>query len=126
MDPALSEALEPVLHDLRSHSLTEPDIEDRDWTGVPEHPSAMLWSPDGSGTGVYVNREEPVFAQIASVAGEVQEWVIEELRGERSATNWPPCPHHPGSHPLNAVVRNQAAVWICPVQQSAVAVIGTL
>jgi hypothetical protein len=101
-------------------------IEDRDWTGVPEKPGVIVWSPDGSGTGVSVWRSESEAERVASMADQVQEWAIEELWGDHASTNWPPCPHHPDSHPLEATVRDQSAVWVCPGDGQMVALIGAL
>lgn len=52
VDAVLRQALEPILCDLKRGGLDEPRIEDRDWTGDSETASAMLWSIDGSGSGV--------------------------------------------------------------------------
>jgi hypothetical protein len=59
------------------------------------------------------------------VAEMVQDWAFDELWGT-TRTNWPPCPHHPTTHPLAAEVRVGAARWCCPKDGTAVAVIGTL
>ncbi len=88
VDEVLRQALEPILRDLKRAGLDEPRIEDRDWTGDPEHPSVMLWSPDGSGSGISVPRAATAFERVAAVADQVQEWAIEELSGH-TETNWP-------------------------------------
>lgn len=85
----------------------------------------MLWSPDGTGTGVRVSRSALDFERIAMVADQVQEWAIEELWGSAS-TNWPPCPQHPTSHPMMVSTRDAAAVWVCPVDQTAISAVGAL
>ena len=125
MDPVLSAALQPILRDLRRDGLAEPRIEDRDWTGDPDRPSAMLWSPDGSGTGVSVDRHHPAFNRVADVADQVQQWAIEELWGHAS-TNWPRCPQHPGTHPMLATTAGETAVWACPFDQTVLSTIGDL
>jgi hypothetical protein len=124
MDEVLRQAMEPVLRDLAGTGVA-PRIEDDDWTGDPNHPSVMLWSPDGSGTGVSVARFDPLVERVASVTDQVQEWAIEELWGKAS-TNWPPCPQHPNGHPMKATTRDGAAVWVCPADEALMARIGQL
>jgi hypothetical protein len=125
MDDVLSQAMAPVLHDLQSAGIDPPRVEDNDWTDDPESPSVMLWSPDGSGTGLRVDRSAPEFDRVAMVADQIQEWVIEELWGQ-APTNWPRCPNHPSGHPMQASTREGVAVWICPADQMPFATIGAL
>ncbi|MGI8721581.1 MAG: hypothetical protein ACR2JG_05080 [Geodermatophilaceae bacterium] len=125
MDELLQQAMEPVLRDLQGAGITAPRIEDDDWTGDPDSPSVMLWSPDGSGTGVYVSRSAPLFERVAAMADQVQEWAIEELWGQ-APTNWPRCLKHPNGHPMKAATRAGAAVWVCPADETFVSTIGTL
>jgi hypothetical protein len=127
VDDLLRQALDPVLHDLRAlaGSVAPPRIEDADWTGDPRSPSAMLWSADGNGQGISVDRLASIAERIASAADQVQEWVIEELWGT-SPTNWPVCPLHPDSHPLQATARGDRAWWACPRDNAAVVLIGSL
>lgn len=125
MDEVLRQAMEPVLRDLQGAGIAEVRIQDADWTGDPESPSVMLWSPDGSGTGVYVSKAAPLSDRVAAMADQVQEWAIEELWGQ-APTNWPPCPQHPSGHPMKATTRDGAAVWVCPADEGVVSKIGTL
>ena len=85
----------------------------------------MLWSPDGSGTGLRVSRAAPEFERIAMVADQVQDWAIEVLWG-KAPTNWPPCPRHPRSHPMTVSTRDAAAVWICPADEVVIVPVGEL
>lgn len=124
VDEVLQESMEPVLRDLRGAGISAPRVEDDDWTGDPDFPSVMLWSPDGYGFGVSVSRSALASARVAAVADQVQEWAIEELWGHGS--NWPPCPQHPNSHPMQATTRDDAAVWVCPTDQTIVSPIGAL
>ena len=126
MDDVLREALEPILRDLRAAGLEEPRIEDREWTDDPDRPSAMLWSPDGSGSGVSVLRPAAPSERIAAVADQVQEWAIEGQLWGAGLTNWPRCPRHPDSHPMQATTVNGSAVWVCPASHDVVAPIGAL
>jgi hypothetical protein len=121
----LARALAPVLQDLTSTGAPVPLVVDDGWAKSPATASAMLWSPDGSGTGIYVHLGVPRAEQVADVTDKVQEWVVEELTGT-SRTNWPPCPHHPTTHPLEVEERDGAAWWSCPEDGTAVAVVGTL
>ena len=121
----LTEALAPVLRDLRDTGAPVPMVEDRAWTGDPAAPSAMLGSPDGSGRGVFVHRGIPAVEAVATVADQVQEWAVEEL-ASAGRSNWPPCPRRPATHPLGAVARAAAAVWICPVDGAVIAPVGEL
>jgi len=34
----------------------------------------MLWSPDGSGTGIRVDRSAPEFERVAMIADQIQDW----------------------------------------------------
>lgn len=125
VDEVLRQAMEPVLRDLRGAGVAPARIEDDDWTGDPDSASAMVWSSDGSGTGVYVSRLAPAAERVAALADQVQQWAIEELQGG-SATNWPPCPPHPDTHPMRAATRAGAALWECPADGTPIAPIGSL
>lgn len=124
VDAVLRQALEPILRDLKRGGLDEPRIEDRDWTGDSETTSAMLWSIDGSGSGVSVLLSETPSERIADMADQVQQWAIEDQLWRAGATNWPRCPAHPNAHPLQAAAVNDAAVWVCPQNRDVVAQIG--
>lgn len=126
MDELLRQALVPVLHDLETDVVAAPLTEAFDWDGDPDWPSVMmLRSPTGNQMGVQVSGLAPMSERIASVAEQVQVFVFEELWG-RSQSDWPPCPRHPGAHPLRAMVQDDVAVWVCPVDNLLASVIGTL
>jgi hypothetical protein len=122
----LARALAPVLQDLTTAGAPVPRVVDDDWAADAATASAMLWSAAGHGSGVSVSLGAPRADQVAQVAGMVQDWVVEELWGAEQGTNWPPCPHHPGAHPLQAAVRDGAARWACPLEGTEVAVVGAL
>lgn len=126
MDDALSAALAPVLRDLGRAGIAAPGIDADDWSGDPDRPSAMLRSPDGSGTGVCVSRSALAVERVVAMAEQVQEWAIEELWGQGASTSWPGCPHHPSSHPLQAAERDGEAVWVCPADLTSVSPVGAL
>jgi hypothetical protein len=121
----LARALAPVMQDLTTTGAPVPRVVDDGWAEGPTTASAMLWSSDGSGAGVSVTLGISRAEQVADVADKVQEWAVEAL-WPSAPTNWPPCPHHPATHPLTAEVRDDAARWCCPKDGTAVAVIGTL
>jgi hypothetical protein len=125
VEDVLGEAMAPVLRDLRSAEVAPPRIEDRDWADDPDSASAMLWSQDRSGVGVYVSRSASAPDRVAMVTDQVQDWAIEQLWG-RAATNWPPCPRHPGTHPMRVSVRDEVAVWTCPAGGAAITPVGTV
>ncbi|MGY1602889.1 hypothetical protein [Geodermatophilus sp. SYSU D00815] len=126
MHVELARALVPVVHDLTATGAPVPRVVDDGWSDDPGTASAMLWSRDGThGSGVGVRLGAPRHEQLVHVADQVQEWAFDELRGT-AATNWPRCPHHPATHPLQAAVRDGAARWVCPRDGTAVAVVGGL
>jgi hypothetical protein len=122
----LARALAPVLADVTTTGAPVPRVVDDGWAADAETASAMLWSAAGHGAGVSVPLGVGRPDQVARVADMVQAWVVEELWGSEQGTNWPPCPHHPGTHPLAAEVRDGAARWCCPQDGTAVAVVGAL
>ena len=126
MDSKLSEALAPVLDDLRNSRGPVPEVRDAQWSDFPGQVTAMLHAADGSAQGVSVMAPEPFPQRVVSVAEQVQEWAVEELwRAGRRAV-WPECPQHPNSHPLAPTVREDHAVWTCPKSGHAADRIGSL
>jgi hypothetical protein len=113
------------LRDIRASGAPMQEIRDEDWADSPEVASAMLWSSDGSSTGLRLELEAPEPDRVKQVADQVQEWVIEELWGQ-APTNWPPCPNHPDSHPLAASTRERRAVWVCPSDGTPFSPVGSL
>ena len=125
MDQQLSTALAAVLADVRSCGVPVPRVEDEPWGNTPGMATAMMHSSDGSATGVSVDADDSPAAQLARVADQVQDWVIEQLWSS-GPTNWPRCPLHPSSHPMTAAVSDGAAVWTCPVTATVVCAVGSL
>jgi hypothetical protein len=124
MDPVLRESVEPILRDLARAGINAPRFGDDDWVGDREYVSSMMWSEDGSGSGLSVRRTARLDDRIAQAADQVQEWAIENQLWGLARTNWPPCPNHPESHPLQASAAGSNAVWVCPADHSVVAPIG--
>lgn len=125
MEDVLARALEPVLRDLRKTGIPEPRVIDNDWTDIPDLATAALLSRLGR-TGISVHRLAPEDEQVAAIAEQVQEVVIEDLWIEGQPTNWPQCPNHRATHPLTAATRDGVAVWICPTGGTTLARIGNL
>lgn len=120
----LRESIDPVLRDLAHAALAAPRFDDDDWVGDRDYVSCMMWSADGSGSGLSVRRAATSAERVADAADQVQEWVIEDQLWESGHTNWPPCPSHPASHPLQATVVELRAVWTCPADHSVVRPVG--
>jgi hypothetical protein len=126
MDTVLAQPLAQLLRDLSATGGPVPEIRDDHWVGDQDQPSATLCGPDGSGQGVFVHRGEPAANNLASLAGQVQQWAVEALWQAGRPAAWPECPEHPGTHPLSAVVQDGDAIWICPVNMRAVGAVGAL
>ncbi|PZA21627.1 hypothetical protein DMO24_09310 [Modestobacter versicolor] len=116
----------PVLRDLRRTGAPLPArLEDSDWDQSTDSATAMLWSAGGSGVGIRVFRDASLVDQVVDVTDQVQEWAVEEL-AVSGRTDWPPCPKHPGTHPLRAERHDGAAWWACPRDGTPVAEVGTV
>ncbi|WP_433128066.1 hypothetical protein ACQPWW_00590 [Micromonospora sp. CA-240977] len=126
MERELAAALEPILSDLGEPAGVQPDLRDESWRDDPQTASAFLYGADGSGQGISINLGQPAATQIVALADQVQEWAVEALWSLGRATNWPPCPHHPSSHPLAAMVVTGRAVWACPTLSTEINEIGRL
>ena len=85
-----------------------------------------LWSEDGSGTGLILESGDGRAFDTAEIADEIQEAVIEaRWKTGRNPVAWPECPFHM-THPLDAVMENGEALWICPKQATVRFAIGSL
>ncbi|MCG5467754.1 hypothetical protein LADH09A_001565 [Micromonospora sp. LAH09] len=126
MEHELAAALEPIMSDLEGPGGVQPDLRDEPWRDDSGTASAFLYAPDGSGQGISIELGQPTVTQVVALADQVQEWAVESLWSMGRATNWPPCPHHPSSHPLAAVARAGRAVWTCPTLSTEISEIGTL
>lgn len=124
MHDLLTTAMAPVLADLQATGVPLPQVADTEWTDDDAATSAMLWSPQG-GSGIWIRLTDGEADRIAHAAEQVQEWAIEELWAS-SATNWPPCPKHPDTHPLAPAVHDGVATWACPKTGDPFVAIGTL
>lgn len=121
----LSHAMEPVLRDVRASGVPSPEVREEDWADDPLRETAYLCSADGSMSGIAVELGLGEVDQIVGVTDQVQDWVIEELQGS-GATNWPPCPNHPDSHPLHSDNLDGVAMWTCPTDGTPCWPVGSL
>ncbi|WP_327033356.1 hypothetical protein [Micromonospora ureilytica] len=126
MERELAAALEPIFSDLGKPGGVQPDLRDEPWRDDPQTASAFLYASDGSGHGISIYLGLSAVTQIVTLADQVQDWAVEALWSLGRATNWPPCPQHPNSHPLAAVVHADRAVWACPTAGTDISEIGTL
>lgn len=122
----MQRGLAQVFRDIETTGAPLPRVEDSDWQTSPGKESAFLRSEDGSGMGIWVDPDLPVNDQLAMLADQVQEWLIEELWQRGQPTNWPRCPEHPDNHPLTAAVRRGRATWACPSSEGSASEIGSL
>ena len=126
IDPAVRLALEPVLADVARTTDISLTLKRDEWSELVNQATAMVWLPDGTGTGISVLTGDDDTTQIVSMADQVQEIVMEGLWSNGESVSWPRCPHHPTGHPLRpATVANQAT-WVCPVDGDAIAQVGGL
>ena len=90
-------------------------------TAITQKPQfVFLYGVDGSATGI-----DPDLP-LAELADRVQDWAVEDLWTRGLPTNWPPCPAHPGTHPLDAAEDRERAVWRCPATGAVIAEVGSL
>lgn len=111
---AIDGALDLIARDLVVGGVPLPRVEPTAWQDWDPSESVMLFAPDGSGMGVWLDLGLPAAMGLAHLADQVQEWAVEELARLGRPTNWPVCPAHPVNHPLRASVDDHRAVWACP------------
>jgi hypothetical protein len=126
MNPELDAALTPLLADLQVPSGVVPIVDDTEWQDEPGAASCWFHSPDGTGTGVWVQTGQPFLAQVLALADQVQERAVEALWTLNRSASWPACPYHPDRHPLAARTYGAEAVWSCLVLEERVSAIGSL
>ncbi|MGK5678508.1 hypothetical protein [Actinoplanes sp. URMC 104] len=126
MHPELTAALAPVLRELEGPGGVRLKVVDEGWENpMPGDATAVVWDPAGMGMGIRVELGRPAGEQIAHVADQVQEWAVEALWRLERPTNWPPCPHHPSTHPLAARELDGWAYWVCPAGEDPIREIGS-
>jgi hypothetical protein len=126
MPRAIDIALELIANDLVAGDVPVPRIEQTTWQDWDSSESVMLFAADGSGQGVWLDLGLPQAERMAHLADQVQDWAVEELARLGRSTNWPACPDHPATHPLEAAAENDRAVWACPARGATSSPIGGL
>ena len=102
---AVRQALQLILRDMRASGAIVLDYREDHWSKLDGSPAE----------------------QVAQLAERLQEWEMEQLWKARRPTDWPECPHHPGSHPLDPDVNdNDVAIWRCPRTGREICPIGQL
>ena len=111
-----------VQHDYRPPAaLGLPSDED-----MPHGDMLMVWTPDGSGTGIWIDGALADHELLVEICDKVQEAVTDWRWHAGLSTAWPPCPWHPSSHPLGVGLRGTQVVWSCPSDQQVACQIGQL
>lgn len=87
-------------------------------------PVVVVSTPTGGAWRVRIDGYPDVDARIEIATHEVQDLVIEELW--RHGSNWPVCPKHPTTHPMELTWLSDAPSWMCPVDRTAVVALGSL
>jgi len=125
MDADLEAALTPVVADLIHGASLIPEFREVEWP-TQGTVATMLFLSDAGGAGIAIRSGADRIGQVVSLADQVQDWAVEALWGVGRSPVWPECPEHPDSHPLRAVERNGAAIWVCPVSLNEICRIGSL
>jgi hypothetical protein len=132
LSPAAQRALTRVFADLNGAGIAAPtvSIEDAE-ADIPVTTGTARWSvtvhdPDEASLTFWLGLEEDPAVQQVVVADTIQSWVIQNLALSQQPAVWPRCPNHPGTHPLQAELRRDDAVWICPKNGAPICAIGEL
>ncbi|GAB3051977.1 hypothetical protein GCM10027053_09620 [Intrasporangium mesophilum] len=127
MNDSARAALAKLRHDLARGTPIELDVLDEQAVDSGVDDSFWLLGTHGTRTGVIVPKSLEPGPLLASIAGQVQDFLHEELPGRSLPALWPECPTHPRSHPLSPDAANDsAAVWLCPLNNQVIAEIGLL
>ena len=124
MENLAHEILAPSLRDLESSGVRLPAV-DVEHSPRSTDEIVMLLAPDGTSVGFRAALWEDRALLIARATEKVQEWALEQCQ-DTGVSNWPPCPAHPGSHPLFVTVEEGVAVWSCTESGMVVARVGAL
>jgi hypothetical protein len=125
-DAEFKRAMSAVFKDIEA---TRPGLVALDWGRrgpdwrPDSEPSVQAWL---GGVGLHAPKLAKGTEALARLTNEAAAVVAEALWTAGEPTNWPPCPHHPGTHPLKAEVRGGLAVWVCPRSGDEVAAVGSL
>lgn len=135
--PGVEAALTGVMADVDAHAVglrlqgparpgaRVPDP-DRGGAWTDDEAAFWVWQDDGSGTGCFLDPEAPDAESAVHVADVVHDAAIDALWGQGRDTAWPPCPSHPGVHPLVVVQGRPEPRWACPRSGTVHAPVGGL
>ncbi len=126
MDLSRDDLLAPILRDVRACSGLEVRVEHDHPVPGSSRSVTMIWTPGGSGVGVWIDDPNGLDDQQWRVADGIHEAVVEGLWSAGRSTAWPPCPQHPDTHPLEVSVHDHEVVWACPISGDRVAEVGSL
>ncbi|TXR56762.1 hypothetical protein [Quadrisphaera setariae] len=107
--------------------LEVPATRDRDWPAPWPLPWGWFRVRGGGDVGVSGGGAdgETAAEEAARVADAAHSEVVESLWAHRP-TNWPPCPDHPTTHPLQLAAGDDAdprPLWTCPLTGEVVGVL---
>jgi hypothetical protein len=125
LESRVSAMLAPILRDADATGVARPRIAVE--TAATDRARVTISGVHGDSYSFDVQLDRPSHLSVhvlAEVAERVQEWIIEELWA--SGSNWPPCPAHPSSHPLEIKVKQDSVVWTCPRDAKVSIPLGTL
>jgi hypothetical protein len=118
-------AMAPILRDIGATGGILPVLvpeahEDRG----DDHVCAWITFGARDGTGIWVPVAGSAANQVFWLAEQMVDWECEKLADAGRSPAWPPCPDHPGRHPLLPDLDGDSAVWKCVVSARVVSKIG--
>lgn len=118
------EAFAPLLRDVAATTDLRLSIEHA--TSDDGAPVLKVSTVRGGGAAwIWLHDCEDSHECMALAADAVQELMIEEL-WRHGRSNWPVCPAHPTTHPMEVGWTNETPCWRCPVDPSIIVAIGSL
>jgi hypothetical protein len=123
----LRAALAPILRDIGATGAIVPQIVPEAHERRDEAVCAWIDEGNGLGCGIWVPLYgESAAHQVCWLAEQFVEWESEKLADVGRPAVWPPCPDHPGAHPLWPEFDGESAVWQCTTSERVVSRIGAL
>jgi hypothetical protein len=117
LSESLRSALTPLIADVEATAGIEIRFVGNTWAPADYGESFYVFDASGSGQGVALRAAASNAEALAEAADGVQEQVVEGRWHAGLPTAWPECPLH-RSHPLDATVQRDRAVWACPKEPS--------
>ncbi|MBO1754260.1 hypothetical protein [Allobranchiibius sp. CTAmp26] len=93
---------------------------------LPEINGWWLRDSSGSSIGLWIHPEDIDWPSRLWATTTAVEAHIQEAGASSGRSNWPPCPAHPRTHPLDARMVEDDMVWCCPETSEQVAPVGQL